>query len=117
MQKPTYSHYVSLIRERQEAEQQKQESQGTNAKRPSKHQSDKPRTRTPEELKRFNKYSVEQMEEMILALEQELDEMKERFGDADVYKSPDILTDLQRRFDEKNAELDLLYRAYERRAG
>jgi hypothetical protein len=98
-------------------EQQKQESPEADAKRPSKRQSDKPQTGMPEELRRFNKYSVEQIEEMILTLEQEVDEMKERFGDAEVYKSPDILTDLQRRFDEKNAELDLLYRAYERRAG
>jgi ATP-binding cassette subfamily F protein 3 len=117
MQKPVYSRYISLIRQRQEADLQNQESQEAGAKRPAKRQSDKPRTRTPEELRRFNKYSVEQIEEMILALEQELDDMKERFGDAEVYKNPDVLADLQRSFDEKNAELDLLYRAYERRAG
>jgi len=119
MQKPAYSHYISLIRERQEAEQQKQESQTAERKRPAgrRRTDEKLRTGTPEELKRFNKYSVEQIEEMILTLEQELDDMKERFGDAEVYKNPDVLADLQRCFDEKNAELALLYRAYERRAG
>jgi len=116
MQKPAYSHYVSLIRERQEVELQNQESQVNQRKRPSK-ANDKPRTSTPEELKRFNKYSIEQIEEMILTLEQEIDDMKERFGDAEVYKNPEVLTELQRSFDEKNAELDLLYRTYERRAG
>ena len=75
------------------------------------------RPRTPEELKRFNKYSVDQIEDMILALEQELETMKERFGDAQTYRNPELLTELQRTFDAKTAELDLLYRAYERRAG
>jgi len=116
IQKPAYSHYVTLIRERQETELQKQESREAGRKHPSK-DNDKPRSRTPAELKRFNKYSIEQIEEMILTTEQELDDMKERFGNADVYKNPDILTELQHNFDEKNAELDLLYRAYERRAG
>ena len=119
MQKPAYSHYVSLIHERQGAELQKQESQDNERKRSAgrRRTGDKPRTRMPEELKRFNKYSVEQIEEMILTLEQKLDDMKERFGDAEVYKNPEILAELQRSFGEKNAELDLLYRAYERRAG
>ena len=117
MQKPAYSHYVTLIRERQEAEQQKQGSQGAGRKRPAGRQQEKSGAGTPEELKRFNKYSIDQIEEMILTTEQELDALKERFGDAEVYKNPDVLTDLQRSFTEKNAELDLLYRAYERRTG
>ena len=116
IQKPAYSHYVTVIRKRQEAELQEQESRDAGRKRPAK-DNGKPRSKTPEELKRFNKCSIEQIEEMILTTEQELDDMKERFGDADVYKNPDILAELQRTFDEKNAELDLLYRAYERRAG
>ncbi len=118
IQKPTYTCYASLIRERQEAELQKQESQDNERKRPARRQrtDKKLRPGTPEELKRFNKYSVDQIEEMILILEQELDDMNERFGHAEVYKNPDVLTELQRNFDEKNAELDLLYRTYERRA-
>ncbi|MBN2313140.1 MAG: ABC-F family ATP-binding cassette domain-containing protein [Sedimentisphaerales bacterium] len=116
IQKPAYSHYVRLIRERQEAELQKPESRDAGRRRPAK-DNNKPRPQTPEELKPFNKYSIDQIEEMILTAEQELDDMKERFGDADVYKNPDLLTELQRTFDEKNAELDLLYRVYERRAG
>ncbi len=118
IQKPTYTCYASLIRERQEAELQKQESQDNERKRPARPQRTEKKLHpgTPEELKRFNKYSVDQIEEMILILEQELDDMNERFGHAEVYKNPDVLTELQRNFDEKNAELDLLYRTYERRA-
>ena len=114
---PAYSYYASLVRERLDAEAQKLASEDAEAKRRATRPEKPERPKTPEELKRFNKYSVDQIEDMILALEQELDTMKERFGDAKVYKNPELLTELQREFDEKTAELDLLYRAYERRAG
>ena len=54
---------------------------------------------------------------MIIELEREIDEMKERFGDAGVYKDPNQLAELQRNYDAKTGELDLLYRAYDRRTG
>ncbi len=115
--RPAYSYYASLVRERAEAEQQKAASEETGQKRQSTRTAGKGRPRTPEELKRFNKYSVEQIEEMITALDQELEAMKQRFGDAEVYRNPELLAELQRTFDAKTSELDLLYRAYERRAG
>jgi len=116
--KPAYSVYAALVRRRVEAEQQKQRSQANGTrKRRSGGTDGKPRTTTPEELKRFNKYSAEQIEEMIVELEREIDEMKERFGDAGVYKNPEQLAELQRDYDGKTAELDLLYRAYDRRGG
>lgn len=117
-EKPAYSYYASLINERVEARQQTMESRagGTRKRRPAS-AGNKSRSRTPEELKRFNKFSVEQIEELIIELEQELSGMKERFGDEMIYKNPQQLAELQRSFDAKTAELELLYRAYERRAG
>ena len=118
---PAYTVYASLVRKRVEAEQEKQkQAQAKAAKRQSpisNPQSPIGTSRTPEELKRFNKYSVEQIEEMILQLEHELDEMKERFGDEAVYKNPDRLAELQESYAAQQAELDLLYRAYDRRTG
>jgi ATP-binding cassette subfamily F protein 3 len=115
--KPTYSYYASLIRQRVETRQQKLESRapGPRKRRPARAKS-KPRAKTPEELKRFNKYSIEQIEELIMELEQELEAMEERFGDATIYKNPQQLLQLQQSYDDKTAELDLLYRVYERRA-
>ncbi len=114
--KPAYSVYASTVRKRVEAEQQKQR---TGAEKERKKRSgsdkDKPRTTTPEELKRFNKYSVEQIEEMIMELEQEIETAKESFGDTEIYKDPDRIATVQRDYDTKTTELDLLYRAYERR--
>jgi ATP-binding cassette subfamily F protein 3 len=116
--KPVYSYYASLVRERVETRQQKLPSRPASPrKRRPASAGSRPRSRTPEELKRFNRYSVEQIEEFIIELEQDLAGMKERFGDEMVYKNPQLLTELQSSFDAKTAELDLLYRAYERRAG
>jgi len=115
---PAYTVYADLVRKRAEAEKAKQQasSSGTQKRRGSGEKS-KPRTTTPEELKRFNKYSVEQIEEMIMTLEEEIEGMKERFGDEAIYKDPARLAELQRDYDANVTELDLLYRAYDRRAG
>jgi ATP-binding cassette subfamily F protein 3 len=116
--KPVYSYYTSLVRQRQAAQQQKLKSHSAGAQ---KHQSagtqKKQHTKTPEKLKRFNKYSFEQIEEMIIAVEHELAGMRERFGDATVYKNPEQFTELQQKYEDKTAELDLLYQVYERRTG
>jgi ATP-binding cassette subfamily F protein 3 len=116
--KPVYSYYSSLVREREKARQQELKSGAAKGRkrRPSGAE-DKRRTKTPDELKRFNKYSAEQIEEMITSLEKELAEIRERFGDATIYKNPEQFVELQQTYDEKNTELDLLYQAYERRAG
>jgi ATP-binding cassette subfamily F protein 3 len=116
--KPVYSYYASLVGKRIESRQQKLQTRavGSRKRRPAS-AGKKPRSRTPEELKRYNKYSIEQIEELIIELEQELAGMKERFGDEMIYKNPELLSELQQSYDDKTAELKLLYRAYERRAG
>ena len=115
--KPAYSYYASLVRERIETQQKQQSRAAGPRKRRPASAGNKPRSKTPEELKRFNKYSLEQIEELIMELEQELAGMKERFGDELIYKNPRQLSELQQSYDSKTAELELLYRAYERRAG
>lgn len=116
--KPAYSYYASLVNKRIETRQKRLESSasGPRKRRPAG-SIRKPRSKTPDELKRFNKYSVEQIEELIMELEHKLADMKERFGDETIYKNPEQLTDLQQNYDAKTAELELLYQAYERRAG
>jgi ATP-binding cassette subfamily F protein 3 len=116
--KPAYSYYASLVNKRVEIQQQKfQYRAGGPRKRRPASAGNKPSAKTPEELKRFNKYSIEQIEELIMELEHELAGMKERFGDEIVYKNPEQLAELQQSYDAKTVELELLYRAYERRAG
>ncbi|MCX5646290.1 MAG: ABC-F family ATP-binding cassette domain-containing protein [Phycisphaerae bacterium] len=119
---PAYSVYADTIRKRIEAEEQRQEQEAEAQKRQSaiRHPQSEiaaSANRTPEELKRFNKFTVDQLEDMILRIEHEIDSMKQRFGDAEIYKNPDRLADLQQTYRDKQAELDLLYRAYDRRTG
>ena len=112
--KPVYTYYTSLVSKRVEAQQQKLASRaaGPRKRRPASAKS-KPRIKVPEQLKRFNKYSLEQIEELIMKREQELADMRERFGDATIYKNPQQFTELRQNYDAKTVELDLLYRAYE----
>jgi ATP-binding cassette subfamily F protein 3 len=115
--KPVYSYYTSLVRERLESRQQKLKSRaGGSPKRRPAGAERRHRTRTPKELRRFNKYSIEQIEEFIMTLEQELSDMKARFGEAEIYKNPEQFVQLQQVYDAKITELNLLYRAYEWRA-
>jgi ATP-binding cassette subfamily F protein 3 len=116
---PSYSVYASIIRQRVEAQREAHEAQRKTEDKGRRTDSGSavPERRTPEELKRFNKYSVAQLEDMILRLEHELEGMKQRFGDAEVYRNPEQFAELQQAYDAKQAELDLLYRAYDRRAG
>ena len=116
---PAYSAYASVIRQRIEARRDAQEAQrkAEDKGRKAENQPTNPERKAPEELRRFNKYSVEQLEDMILQLEHEMEGMKQRFGDAEVYRNPGQFAELQQDYDAKQAELDLLYRAYDRRAG
>ncbi|MCU0918086.1 MAG: ABC-F family ATP-binding cassette domain-containing protein [Planctomycetes bacterium] len=119
---PAYSLYADTIRQRLDAEEQRKVQEAEAQKRQSAGRQPQseiaaPTTKTPEELKRFNRYTVDQLEDMILRLEHEIDGMKQRFGDAEIYKNPDRLAELQQDYNGKQTELDLLYRAYDRRAG
>jgi ATP-binding cassette, subfamily F, member 3 len=114
--KPVYSFYVSLVHKRREERQQKQKAAAAGSRKRRAAQTQTAlRPKTPEPLKRFNKYSDEQIEEMITTLEHELADMRERFGDPLLYKNPDQFKELQQEYDEKETELDLLYQAFEKR--
>jgi ATP-binding cassette subfamily F protein 3 len=116
--KPVYTYYSSLVAERIEARQQKEnaKSAGSPKRRPAA-AAGASAAKTPDELKRFNKFSVEKIEELITELEHELADLRERFGDENIYKNPEQFAELHQNYESKTAELDLLYQAYERRAG
>ncbi|OHB65315.1 MAG: hypothetical protein A2Y76_03540 [Planctomycetes bacterium RBG_13_60_9] len=116
---PAYSTYASILHKRIDEQhdremQQKMADRGRKAENATARPTESA-NRTPEELKRFNRYSVEQIEDMILQLEHEMEGMKQQFGEAQVYRNPERFAALQRDYDAGQAELDLLYRAYERR--
>jgi len=115
--RPVYSKYASIILHRRE-QLKREKLAGADAKKRRQVTSGKKKSmQTAEVLKRFNRYSVEQIEQMIMELEQEIAEMKERFGEGEIYKNVQLLQRLQKDYEQKNAELELLYRVYENRNG
>ena len=74
-----------------------------------------PKTKTPDHLRPFNKYTVEQIEEMIHAQEGTLEQMQHRFGDETVYLDYQRLTQLQADFEAEQEKLNLLYEAWQHR--
>lgn len=73
------------------------------------------KAKTPAHLREFNKYTPEQIEQMIAETETEIAEMEERFGDAEVYSNPANLTRLNADLEARRGRLNLLYEAWEHR--
>jgi ATP-binding cassette subfamily F protein 3 len=101
----------------QKTQQQKQlaEKEKLEAKRKSQGTAAAPKAKTPEHLRPFNKYTPEQIEEMVTEMELEVEEMQSRFGDEAVYTNHERLSQLQADLDAKKKQLDLLYEAWEHR--
>ena len=75
-----------------------------------------PKPKTPEHLRPFNKYTVEQIEEMIHAQEGTLEQMQHSFGDEKIYLNHKLLTQLQADVEAEKEKLNLLYEAWNHRA-
>lgn len=114
---PVYSYYASLVKQRAEETQKKEKSASSSQSKRRPSSAQRQQQKTPEQLKRFNKYSIDKIEEMIIALEHELSQMRERFGDENIYKNPAQFAELQQEYNSKTAELELLYQAYEHKTG
>ncbi|MHC4754023.1 MAG: ribosomal protection-like ABC-F family protein [Planctomycetota bacterium] len=104
------SRYLELIEER--TVEQKQLTKGG---KHTKHKRKKHKKTTPLELKQFNPWTIEKIEDQINRTELQLKEMQESFGEEKIYKNPDLLEELNKKFNEQNNYLDLLYRVYDLR--
>jgi len=74
-----------------------------------------PKTKTPDHLRPFNKYTVEQIEEMIHTQELTIEQMQHRFGDEKIYQNHELLSQLQADFEAEQEKLNLLYEAWQHR--
>lgn len=103
----TYSAWAKrteLLREQRQADRETAAPKTTQKKAPAQ---------TPEEIRQFNRYTIEQLEEMILTLEEEAEHLQERFGDEKIYQDPQLLEAVQHEFENKKKELELLHKAYD----
>ncbi|MCK4998098.1 MAG: hypothetical protein KAS23_01135, partial [Anaerohalosphaera sp.] len=100
------------------ADREKQTNPSGQTKKPKRARSENAagRQTTPPELKQFNKFSVDQIEEMIMQAEEDIAKMQDKFGDESVYKDHKLLEELHAAVENKKNELNLLYQAYEFRA-
>jgi ATP-binding cassette subfamily F protein 3 len=109
-----FSSYVLKIQaKRTAAEKQKI---AENRKKQTLSSSRSPKNKTPDHLRKFNKYSIEQLEEMIHTQELTLEQMRDSFGDETVYQDHKRLTQLQADVEQEQQKLNLLYEAWEYRA-
>ncbi len=73
----------------------------------------KERKTAPEEVKPFNKYRVEEIEQMIMDTETGIEQTKAKFGLEEYYRDHGKMVQLQNIVKEKEAYLELLYKVYE----
>lgn len=106
-----YSTYARHL----QAQRQAIEKEKIEAKRKSRSAAAGPKTKTPEHLRPFNKYTPEQIEEMVNEMELEIKEMQDRSGDEAIYQNHQLLRQLQADFEAKKKRLNLLYEAWEHR--
>ncbi|MCK5564767.1 MAG: ABC-F family ATP-binding cassette domain-containing protein [Planctomycetes bacterium] len=112
--KKVYSRYAELL-EKRTYDRVKAQTEAKAARKAKKAAAVQHKRAVPKGLKRFNRLSTEQIEESIIEMEDKVARLKERFGDEEVYKQQVLLEQLQGEFDEAQAELELLYKAYELR--
>ncbi len=107
-----YSNYCGLIEQRRAKSKEREDksSAGANKRRPKKEGEKK---KAPAEIRKYNAWSLEDIEGEIEKVEGKLAELQERFGDEDVYKDDAKLGSLQAEFDSTQQEIDILYAAYE----
>ena len=106
-----YSTYAEKIQQQRQLEEQQKLAAKKKTAAPVAQ-----KTKTPDHIKPFNKYSVEQIEEQIHETEATIEEMQRCFGDEAYYQDHAKMTRLQVDFDAKKAYLDLLYEVWEYRS-
>ncbi len=72
-----------------------------------------PSVSTPPEIRRFNAWKLEDIEEKILSLEEEIESLSLQYGKEETYRNKEAVRSLQENLDRKKSELVFLYRAYE----
>jgi len=104
----SFSRYAELLEQRA-----LEQETGEQAARPKKSKRDKPRKTTPPELRQFNAWPIEKIEQAIEETEATIKKLHESFGDEKIYKDYKLLAQVQGQVKEKDQYLELLYRAYE----
>ncbi|MCF7956617.1 MAG: ABC-F family ATP-binding cassette domain-containing protein [Phycisphaerae bacterium] len=68
------------------------------------------------EIRQYNKYSIDEVEAMIMELEDEIAAMESGFADKNVYKDHEKMARLHEKVDAEKKRLELLYEVYEHKS-
>ncbi|MHC5191025.1 MAG: ribosomal protection-like ABC-F family protein [Planctomycetota bacterium] len=108
-----FSSYVLKIQAKRAEHEKEKIAASRKGRKPG--QSHTPKNKAPDHLRAYNKYSIEQIEEMIHTQELTLEQMQASFGDEAVYQDHKRLTQLQADVDTERQKLNTLYEAWEYR--
>jgi ATP-binding cassette subfamily F protein 3 len=107
----TFEEYEQIIEQRikenEAAAPQKQRKEKKNGIDPKK--------AVPPELKKFNSWTPEKIENEIVLTEESITQLEQQFTNEDVYKDHQKTAKLHEEIEEKKNYTDILYRAYERK--
>lgn len=106
----SFSRYQEILENRELQSQNKISLTKTTPKRPKKDSTKGP---APEELKKFNTWTVKKIEAAIEEAEAKIETQKEKFTLEEVYTNHKKLLKLQTEVNQLNECLEILYRAYE----
>ena len=104
----SFSRYAELLEQRA-----LEQAVGRQAAKPKRPKRDKPRKTTLPELKQFNPWPAEKIEQAIEETEAKIKGLYESFSNEKVYKDYKLLAQVQNEVKEKEQYLELLYKAYE----
>lgn len=108
-----YSQYHQMVVERNaavEAEKYKK----TGGKKPKRGKpADETKNEVSREIRQYNKYTIDQVEDMIMEMEDEIQAMEAGFADENVYKDHEKTAQLHEKVNAAKKRLELLYDVYE----
>lgn len=113
-EKKVYSRYAEMLKERKAIEEAGKAKPATAKKRK---RSNETKPKVSKEIRKFNKYRIEQIEEMIMELEEEIPEMETGFAAEQIYKDHKLSAELHEKVNSAKERLDLLYEVYEYKSG
>lgn len=112
-----WSFYIETLEQRRFDRQQEADSKPSGGKKTAPPAKSEPVKKTPEHIRPFNKYKIEQIEDMVHEGEAEVEKIKARFAKPEVYENHEKVRRVQEQLDEANKKLELLYEVWEYRMG
>jgi len=111
-----YSRYHEMIVERNAAEAAANVKKNGAKKSKRSKSAAGTKKKVSKKIRQYNKYSIDEVEAMIMELEDEIPDLEAGFADEDIYKDHEKITELHKKIDAEKKRLVLLYEVYEHKS-